>query len=1260
MTIIKDLGGEGKMRILQMTNTYSPIVGGVERSIRSFVTQFKRQGHEIMIVAPSFEGVPVKEKGVLRLPAIQKFNQTDFSVNLPIPGLLQKFMRDFKPDIVHSHHPFLVGDLALRLSGQYSIPLVFTYHTMFEEYLHYLPFQNDVIKRFVIELSAGYANLADHVIVPSQSVYDVLRRRGVVAPIDIIPTGINIHKFEKGNRARIRKQMKIPEEACVVGHIGRLAPEKNLEFLAESIAEFLKKAKSAHALIGGQGPMEKRMQKIFYDNGVSSRVHFTGILRKQRLINAYHAMDIFVFTSLTETQGLVLTEAMAAGLPVVALDAPGARDIVQNGVNGRLIMCSEGNQFMRALCECANQRFHEFQIMKQACFNTAKRFSQEHCAQRVLDIYETVQSQQKMKNPQKHTIWSMVNHRIKREWEMAKNFAEAGEAALHSNHLSQHNYVEHWIMKGKRWFNRREWSSRLLGLSKSNGTQSHPGLVLIQIDGFSKTQMEKAINRGTMPFLKQLLEKEKYHLYPYYSGQPSSTPSVQGELFYGVKQVVPAFGFFDKKKNKISRMYDGDAAIDVEKRLARQDEGLLKDGSSYSNVYSGGADEVHFCSVSLGWNRIWKNINLFKMGLFVFSHMTTIVWTTILIILEFLLATMDCVIGLLKGYHWRKELKFILTRPTICILLRDLITLGATIDIERGLPVIHMNFLGYDEHAHRRGPSSRFAHKTLPGIDRVIARIYRQALNSSRRNYDIWIYSDHGQEDVVSYWKIHKKPVQQTVEEVYQEFEKKEKKGEVPFSSSIYSEGVEFQRIRYLGASFLHKLLFSVDREGPLRNRHIVVTFMGPTANVYLSRVLSSEEEDYFARQLVRQAKIPLVLAQKGKNQLKAWNEKGTFILPEQAEEVLGGHPYLRAVTQDLITVCHHPDAGAMTLSGWRTQDKPMSFPIENGAHAGPGTEETNAFAIFPSDVPLWVEGRVYLCTRDIRQAVLQFLGRGGHEKASSDKTVLAPVMGGKEDEGEDCPFKPKNTIRIMTYNVHSCLGMDGKISPERIARVIGRHEPDIVALQELDMTRKRTGGIDQPYIIAKQLEMMYHFHPAIRLEKEGYGDAIFSRYPIKCVKKGKLPGREINPYLEPRGAVWATIDVDENTRLQVFNTHLGLSRKERGVQTKALLGPEWLGHEDCDGTVIFCGDFNALPRSKVCREIKEHALRDVQEDLEFHRPKATWFGHMPLGRIDHIFVGSKIKVKKVEVSNTRLDKLASDHLPLIVDVEVLKDTKAP
>ena len=238
-----------------------------------------------------------------------------------------------------------------------------------------------------------------------------------------------------------------------------------------------------------------------------------------------------------------------------------------------------------------------------------------------------------------------------------------------------------------------------------------------------------------------------------------------------------------------------------------------------------------------------------------------------------------------------------------------------------------------------------------------------------------------------------------------------------------------------------------------------------------------------------------------------------------------------------------------------------------------------------------------------------------------------------------------------MTYNVHSCIGMDGRVSPERIARIIARYEPDIVALQELDAGRPRSRGIDQASRIAQLLQMGYYFHPAIHLEEERYGDAILTHLPMRLVKAGGLPGLCDRPRLEPRGAVWAAIDVG-GMELQVINTHFGLRRRERLAQVDALLSEAWLLHPDCRAPVVLCGDLNALPFSPVCRRLRTR-LRDAQHVLQHHRPKATFFGRMPMARIDYVFVEPMIEVVSVEVASGEQARLASDHLPLIVDLRL-------
>ena len=329
--------GEGAVNIVQMTNTYLPHVGGVARSVESFARAFRRLGHRVLVVAPEFEDAPEIEGDVLRMPAIVRFNGSDFSVPMPVPGRLKAAYRPLRPDVIHSHHPFLLGDTALRAAAARDLPVVFTHHTLYERYTHYVPGDSAAMKRFVVDLVVGYCNLCDAVIAPSESVQEMLAARGVTAPTTVLPTGVERERFAIGDGSRFRAARSIPAGAFVVGHVGRLAAEKNLDVLIRGVVRFLAARPEARFLVVGDGPFAESMKAALARAGVAERALFTGLLTGGDLIDAYHAMDVFVFASRTETQGMVLAEAMACDVPVVAIDASGVREVVRDGENGRLL-----------------------------------------------------------------------------------------------------------------------------------------------------------------------------------------------------------------------------------------------------------------------------------------------------------------------------------------------------------------------------------------------------------------------------------------------------------------------------------------------------------------------------------------------------------------------------------------------------------------------------------------------------------------------------------------------------------------------------------------------------------------------------------------------------------------------------------------------------------------------------------------------------------------------------------------------------------
>lgn len=416
------------MNILIFTNTFTPHVGGVARSVEAFVAEYRKRGHRVLVVAPEFPDMPEHEIDVVRIPAIQNFNASDFSVVLPIHPQLSDTIDAFQPDIVHSQHPFLLGMTAVRIARRRGLPLVFTHHTLYERYTHYVPGDSTALKRFTIELATRYANLADQVFAPSESIRDLLQQRGVVTPILVVPTGVRLEHFERGDGSSFRRQTGIPEDAFVVGHLGRLAPEKNLEFLTEAVADFVGMHACGYFLVVGSGPSESVIREVFARAGLAERLHIAGILQQQALADALHAMDVFAFASTSETQGMVLTEAMAASLPVVALDAPGAREVVKNEHNGRLL--TEPQAFSAALRWLAERPPAALQQMKQAAHATAKAFSMPVSADKALACFAALQPGTGAESGADMSAWEEVTTAIKTEWEILKSVAVAGDAAL--------------------------------------------------------------------------------------------------------------------------------------------------------------------------------------------------------------------------------------------------------------------------------------------------------------------------------------------------------------------------------------------------------------------------------------------------------------------------------------------------------------------------------------------------------------------------------------------------------------------------------------------------------------------------------------------------------------------------------------------------------------------------------------------------------------------------------------------------------------
>lgn len=783
--------------------------------------------------------------------------------------------------------------------------------------------------------------------------------------------------------------------------------------------------------------------------------------------------------------------------------------------------------------------------------------------------------------------------------------------------------IEQFFRRIRRGISRSEWAISLLGLPISKGTATEPGLVLIQVDGLSRRQMERAMERGRLPFLRRLIQRENYEPRTFYSGLPSTTPSVQGELFYGIPSAVPAFSFFDRHTRRTSTMFRCDCAGAVEDKLKERSEGLLTDGSSWSNVYSGGAaaDETHFCAAGLNRNDVFRRRPIVRALTFPILHFPSVVRMIALLFVELFIALWDMMSGVLRGETFFKEFKFIFIRVFVCIGLREFLSIGTRIDIARGLPVIHMNFLGYDEQAHRRGPSSAFAHWSLRGIDRAIKNIYRAAQRSARRDYEIWIYSDHGQEAVHPF-SPDDSEIETAIRDLLAAPGQESASRKAPTSRTTISS--RDMRIRQAKSRAVN---LDAAEDTPF-----VVTAMGPIGHLYLLDSKLAPQKRTVAEKLVTKGIIPSVLVRDEAGNVEWLSSEKTLSLPDALVNALPQELDLKTqIAHDLVRLAEQECAGDVILLGWKPGAPPVSFVNERGAHGGPGLDETQGFLLLPAKTPLPDRARPFVRPAELRAAALHFLGRHPLKPQPRGTRVIT------------------QRLRVMTYNVHSCRGMDGRTSPRRIARVIERYDPDIVALQELDFGRVRSQRHDQPKLIAEALGMHLQFCPTVIDQDEQYGHAILSHFPLKMIRTERLCRHTQTRHVEPRGALWVQLEV-ESLILNLMNTHFGLNRRERWAQATELLGESWIGDITEDAPLILCGDFNMFPRSEPYRALTRR-LKDVQSSLEAFPPLNTFTTFHPLVRIDHIFVSNHFTPEKILVPRNELTRVASDHLPLIVDL---------
>jgi endonuclease/exonuclease/phosphatase family metal-dependent hydrolase len=790
--------------------------------------------------------------------------------------------------------------------------------------------------------------------------------------------------------------------------------------------------------------------------------------------------------------------------------------------------------------------------------------------------------------------------------------------------------LESYLHNFRRRLSRSEWAIKHLGLTPSEGTSEAPGLLMIQIDGLARAQFERAVEAGRMPFVRRLLKREGYELHTFYPGLPSTTPAVQAELYYGVRSAVPAFSFYDRVLKKLGRMWDPEWAKAREAECAKEGEGLLAGGSSWSNIYTGGAgqSESHFCAASIGLGDMWRSKKIRNIFVFIALNFPAALRIAGLLLVEFGVAAVDMMRAVLSGRWVYREFLLLVSRVFVGVGLRELLTISGQIDVARGLPIVHVNFVGYDEEAHVRGPGSRLAQYSLRGIDRAIRHLVRAAERSRRRDYAVWIFSDHGQEATHAITERHPGGVEAILHECLESARKRD--------AAWRPQSHEWPTTAWLSRSRLNQARLERDRARDKlteeEEKTVTVAAMGPVGLVYFAQPQTDEQRRALARRLVTQGGIPGVLVRGGDGNVTWFHSHGETRIPDEVPGILPHPEPLRAeIAKDLLRFSENPNLGDLTLLGWSPWEPALSFATERGAHGGFGPQETQGFVVMPAHTPLPAGTDDFIRPSALRIAARFHIGRG----TLTGRRIRTPA---------------RTHLRLMTYNVHGCSGMDGRVSPRRVARVIREQWPDIIALQEVDLGRRRSRAEDQAAIIAHELNLEVVFCPTITRGEEHYGHALLSRWPIELVKRARLPHDPTSWWQEPRSAMWARVNVNGQV-VNVVTTHLGLGVRERLLQVHALFSQEWIGSFP-EEPAILCGDFNAMPGSRPYRYALQR-MRDAQLLPKGHRPLATFSSMQPMIRLDHVFVSKHIEAVGVAVVRNDLTRVASDHLPLLADLQV-------
>jgi len=378
------------MKILFISDVYFPRINGVSTSIRTFVEQMQNLGHVVHLVAPDYAAATEDEAWIKRIPARSiYFDHEDRLIKWSAAMKKLPELRRENYDIVHVHTPFVAHYFGLKLARELKVPCIETYHTFFEEYLHcYLPVIPKPIARSLARVvSRRQCNAVDAIAAPSKPMLNVLRAYGVDVAAEVIPTGLQDHSFKESDGEAFRIKYDIPLERPMLLYVGRVAFEKNISFLLEMTKVLKATQPDVLLVVTGQGPAEVSLHKLARELDIEYNVKFIGYLDRSTELNAcYQAADVFVFASKSETQGLVILEAMAQGTPVVAIAELGTASILVEG-QGALIAPDNTDVFAQKVNHLLMYPEERFELGRKALSYASENWTASRQAERMLHFY---------------------------------------------------------------------------------------------------------------------------------------------------------------------------------------------------------------------------------------------------------------------------------------------------------------------------------------------------------------------------------------------------------------------------------------------------------------------------------------------------------------------------------------------------------------------------------------------------------------------------------------------------------------------------------------------------------------------------------------------------------------------------------------------------------------------------------------------------------------------------------------------------------